>query len=79
MVLGTIVFGAAFLAGLALGTYTRRPLSTAFLALGAFAALLALSVSGDVVGAGVVLLLLGLLGLVAESVRETFAHLFERT
>jgi len=28
MTLGIVVFGAAFLVGLALGTYTRRPLST---------------------------------------------------
>ena len=33
MTLGIVVFGAAFLAGLGLGTYTRRPLSTAFLVL----------------------------------------------
>ncbi|MCS7006005.1 MAG: hypothetical protein RMM28_02830 [Thermoleophilia bacterium] len=79
MVLGAVVFGAAFLAGLALGTYTRRPLSTAFLVLGSFAALLALSVSGDVVGAGVLLVVLGLVGLVAESVRETFVHLVGRS
>ena len=42
MVLGIVVFGAAFLAGLGLGTYTRRPLSTAFLVLGSFTALLVL-------------------------------------
>ena len=38
MTLGIVVFGAAFLAGLGLGTYTRRPLSTAFLVLGSFTA-----------------------------------------
>ena len=39
MTLGIVVFGAAFLVGLGLGTYTRRPLSTAFLVLGSFTAL----------------------------------------
>ena len=38
MTLGIVVFGAAFLVGLGLGTYTRRPLSTAFLVLGSFTA-----------------------------------------
>ena len=42
MGLGIVVFGAAFLVGLGLGTWGRRPLSTAFLVLGSFTALLML-------------------------------------
>jgi hypothetical protein len=78
MTLGIVVFGAAFLVGLGLGTYTRRPLSTAFLVLGSFTALLVLSATGEVVGAGAVLAIVVLLGLVAESVRETVTLLFGR-
>jgi hypothetical protein len=75
MTLGIVVFGAAFLVGLGLGTYTRRPLSTAFLVLGSFTALLVLSATGEVFGAAAVLAIVFLLGLVAESMRETIAHL----
>jgi Na+-translocating ferredoxin:NAD+ oxidoreductase RnfE subunit len=71
MTLGIVVFGAAFLVGLGLGTYTRRPLSTAFFVLGSFTALLVLGATGEVFGAGAVLAIVFLLGLVAESVRET--------
>ena len=78
MTLGIVVFGAAFLVGLGLGTYTRRPLSTAFFVLGSFCALLALSTTGDVSAAAAVLVIVFLLGLVAESVRETFALLVGR-
>jgi hypothetical protein len=78
MTLGIVVFGAAFLVGLGLGTYTRRPLSTAFLVVGSFASLLMLSATGDVFGAAAVLAIVFLLGLVAESVRETFALLLDR-
>jgi hypothetical protein len=78
MTLGIVVFGAAFLVGLGLGTYTRRPLSTAFFVLGSFSALLVLSSTGDVSAAGAVLVIVFLLGLVAESVRETFALLVGR-
>jgi hypothetical protein len=73
MVLGIVVFGAAFLVGLALGTYTRRPLSTAFLVFGSFTSLLVLSSTGSAAHAGAVLAIVSLLGLVAESMRETFA------
>ena len=52
MTLGIVVFGAAFLVGLGLGTYTRRPLSTAFLVLGSFTALLVLSATGEVAARG---------------------------
>jgi hypothetical protein len=78
MTLGIVVFGAAFLVGLGLGTYTRRPISTAFLVLGSFTALVVLSTGGDVLGAAAVLAIVFLVGLVLESVRETFALLVGR-
>ena len=78
MTLGIVVFGAAFLVGLGLGTYTRRPLSTAFLVLGSFTALLVLSATGNVLGAAAVLAIVFLVGLVAESMRETFALIVGR-
>jgi hypothetical protein len=78
MTLGIVVFGAAFLVGLGLGTYTRRPLSTAFLVLGSFSALLILSATGEVLGAGAVLAIVLLLGLVAETMRETVGLLVGR-
>jgi hypothetical protein len=77
MALGIVVFGAAFLVGLGLGTYTRRPLSTAFLVLGSFTALLILSATGRVFGAAAVLVIVGLVGLVADSMRETFVRLVD--
>jgi hypothetical protein len=77
MTLGIVVFGAAFLVGLGLGTYTRRPLSTAFFVLGSFTALLILSATGQVLGAASVLVIVGLVGLVAESMRETFVRLVD--
>jgi hypothetical protein len=78
MALGFVVFGAAFLVGLGLGTYTRRPLSTAFLVLGSFTALLVLSATGELLGAAAVLVIVFLVGLVAESMRETFAIIVGR-
>jgi hypothetical protein len=75
MLLGIVVFGAAFLVGLGLGTYTRRPLSTAFFVVGCFTALLLVSATGEVFGAAATLVIVVLVGLVAESVRETFALL----
>ena len=78
MTLGIVVFGAAFLVGLGLGTYTRRPLSTAFLVLGSFTALLVLSATGEVGRAAAVLAIVSLVGLVAESMRETFALIVGR-
>ena len=78
MTLGIVVFGAAFLVGLGLGTYTRRPLSTAFLVLGSFSALLVLSATGEVMGAAAVLAIVLLLGLVAETMRETVGLLVGR-
>ena len=73
MILGIVVFGAAFLVGLGLGTYTRRPLSTAFFVVGSFTDLLLLSATGEVFGAAATLVIVFLVGLVVESVRETFA------
>ncbi|MBA3432787.1 MAG: hypothetical protein H0U08_01700 [Actinobacteria bacterium] len=78
MTLGIVVFGAAFLVGLGLGTYTRRPLSTAFFVLGSFTALLVLSATGQVLGAAAVLTIVFLLGLLAETMRETVALLVGR-
>jgi hypothetical protein len=78
MTLGIVVFGAAFLVGLGLGTYTRRPLSTAFFVVGCFTALLMLSATGEVYGAAAVVAIVFLVGLVVESVRETFAILVGR-
>jgi hypothetical protein len=77
MALGIVVFGAAFLVGLGLGTYTRRPLSTAFLVLGSFSALLVLSATGELFAATAVLAVVALVGLVAESMRETFVRLVD--
>jgi len=77
MVLGVVGFGATFLAGLGLGTYTRRPLSTAFLVLGSFTALLVLTATGELVDAAAVLAIVALVGLVAESMRETFSRLVD--
>jgi hypothetical protein len=77
MALGIVVFGAAFLAGLGLGTFTRRPLSTAFLVLGSFSALLVLSATGELFAATAVLAVVALVGLVAESMRETFVRLVD--
>ena len=79
MTLGIVVFGATFLVGLGLGTYTRRPLSTAFVVLGSFTALLVLSATGEVLGAAAVLAIVVLLGLVAETMRETVGLLVGRT
>ena len=78
MALGIVVFGAAFLVGLGLGTYTPRPFSTAFFVLGSFTALLVLSATGEFVSAAAVLAIVFLVGLVAESVRETFALIVGR-
>jgi hypothetical protein len=77
MALGIVVFGAAFLVGLGLGTYTRRPLSTAFLVLGSFSALLVLSATGEVLAAASILVIVALVGLVAESMRETVERLVD--
>lgn len=78
MTLGIVVFGAAFLVGLGLGTYTRRPVSTAFFVLGSFTALLMLSATGQALSAVAVLVIVMLVGLVAETMRETFSLILGR-
>lgn len=78
MTLGIVVFGAAFLVGLGLGTYTRRPVSTAFFVLGSFTALLMLSATGQALSAVAVLVIVFLIGLVAETMRETFSLILGR-
>ncbi|HJU46936.1 MAG TPA: hypothetical protein VJ689_02310 [Gaiellaceae bacterium] len=77
MTLGIVVFGAAFLAGLALGTATRRPLATAALVVGGFTALLVAQTHEPFV-AFAAFALLALAGLVADSVRETVGLLLNR-
>jgi hypothetical protein len=77
MTLGVIVFAAVFLIGLALGSATRRPLPTASLVLGAFAALLVVQ-AHEPFAAFAVFALIGLAGLVLDSVRETVGLLLGR-
>ncbi len=77
MTLGIVVFGAAFLIGLALGTSTRRPLATAAVVLGAFIALLVAQTHAPF-EAFAVFALVSLCGLVVDSVRETFGLLLGR-
>ena len=77
MTLGIVVFGAAFLVGLALGTTTHRPLATAGILLGAFVALL-VAQTHEPFAAFAAFALIGLLGLVADSVRETVGLLTGR-
>ncbi len=77
MTLGIVVFGAAFLIGLALGTSTRRPLATAAVVLGAFVALLVAQTHAPF-EAFAVFALVSLCGLVVDSVRETFGLLIGR-
>ena len=77
MLLGIVVFGAVFLTGLALGTVTRRPLATACVVVGAFAALLVLQAHEPFVAfAAFALIAVG--GLVVDSVRETVGLLLGR-
>ncbi|MGL6278489.1 MAG: hypothetical protein ACRC50_02910 [Gaiella sp.] len=77
MTLGIIVFGTVFLAGLGLGTMTRRPLPTAFLVMGAFAALMLLQAHEPFVAfAAFGVIAVG--GLVVDSVRETVTLLLGR-
>ena len=77
MTLGIVVFGTVFLVGLALGTMTRRPLATACLVVGAFAALLVLQAHEPFVAfAAFALIALG--GLVVDSMRETVGILLNR-
>ena len=77
MVLGIVVFGAVFLVGLGLGTATTRPLATASLVVAAFVALLVLQTHDSLAGVAI-FALIALLGLVADSVRETVGLLLGR-
>lgn len=70
MTLGIVVFGAAFLVGLALGVSTRRPLAIACVVLGAFTAML-VAQAHEPFAAFAAFALISLAGLVVESVRET--------
>jgi len=77
MTLGIIVFGTVFLVGLALGSLTQRPLATACLVVGAFAALLVIQVHEPFVAfAAFALIALG--GLVVDTMRETLGLLLNR-
>jgi hypothetical protein len=77
MTLGIVVFGLVFGAGLVLGTLTRRPLATACLVVGAFAALLVIQAHDPFV-AFAAFALIALAGLVVDSVRETVGLLLGR-
>lgn len=77
MTLGVIVFAAVFLLGLVLGSMTRRPLATASLVVGAFAALLVVQ-AHDPFAAFAAFALIALAGLVVDSVRETVGLLLGR-
>jgi hypothetical protein len=78
MTIGFAVFGAAFLVGLALGTYTRRPFVTACFVTGCFTALVAGAATGKTFPAAVAFGVVFLSGLVIDSVRETFSLLLGR-
>ena len=77
MTIGIVVFGTVFLAGLGLGTMTRRPLAMACVVVGAFAALLVLQ-SHEPFVAFAAFALIALSGLVVASVRETVGLLLGR-
>lgn len=77
MTLGIVVFALVFIAGLALGTMTRRPLATACVVVGAFCALLVIQANEPFVAfAAFALIALG--GLVVDTVRETVGLLLGR-
>lgn len=77
MTLGIVVFALVFIAGLALGTMTRRPLATACVVVGAFCALLVIQANEPFV-AFATLALIALGGLVVDTVRETVGLLLGR-
>src|SRR4026209_96996 len=77
MTVGIVVFGLVFLAGLAIGTKTRRPLATACVVVGAFCALLVIQTNDPFV-AFAAFALIALTGLVVDSVRETVGLLLGR-
>lgn len=77
MVVGIIVFSAVFLAGLALGTKTRRPVPTACAVVGAFCALLVIQANDPFVAFSA-FALIALAGVVFDTVRETVGLLLGR-
>jgi hypothetical protein len=77
MTIGIVVFGAAFLVGLALGTSTRRPLAVAGVVVGSFLALLVGQTHESFV-AFAAFALVSLCGLVADTMRETLGLLLGR-
>ena len=78
MTVGFAIFGAAFLIGLALGTYTRRPFLAACFLTGCFAALVAGVATDRPLAAAATFGLITLAGAVVDSVRETFSLLVGR-
>jgi cell division protein FtsX len=78
MTVGFAVFGAAFLIGLALGTYTRRPFLAACFLTGCFGALVAGAATDRPLPAAATFGLIVLAGAVIDSVRETFTLLLGR-
>ncbi|MCZ7588747.1 MAG: hypothetical protein M5U27_07815 [Gaiella sp.] len=77
MTVGIVVFGLVFVAGLAIGTRTRRPLCTACVVVGAFCAVLVMQANDPFV-AFAAFALIALAGLVVDSVRETVGLLLGR-
>jgi hypothetical protein len=77
MTVGIVVFALVFIAGLAVGTMTRRPLATACVVVGAFCGLLVIQ-SNEPYVAFAVFALIALGGLVVDSVRETVELLLGR-
>jgi hypothetical protein len=78
MTVGFAIFGAFFLVGLALGTYTRRPFLAACFLTGCFAALVAGVATDRPLPAAATFGLVTLAGAVIDSVRETFSLLVGR-
>jgi len=77
MTVGIVVFGFVFLAGLALGARTHRPLATACVVVGAFCGLLVIQANDPFV-AFATFAVIALVGLVVDSVRETVGLLLGR-
>ena len=78
MTLGLAVFAAAFVIGLAVGTYTRRPFVTACFLTGCFAALVVSKATAESAHAATAFALVFVAGLVIDSVRETFSLILGR-
>ncbi len=78
MTVGLAVFGAAFLIGLALGTYTRRPFLVACFLTACFAGIVAGSATDRFMPAAAAFGIVFLAGAVLDSVRETFSLLVGR-